>query len=329
MKTLALIAALVILALALFLASLAVGPADLGLSESMHGLFAGGHEAAGIIMRDIRLPRALLGLGIGFTLGIAGAVLQGYLRNPLAEPGIIGVSAMAAFGAVTIFYSGLAGSSLYALPAGALVGALVAVLVLMALAARNGSTLTLILAGVALSSLADALTALVLNLSPNPFASYEIIFWLLGSLQDRSMQHVWLALPLMAAGWLLIAFSARAIDALSLGEETAASLGTNMARARFLIIGGVALGIGAATAVAGMIGFVGLVVPHLIRPLTSHMPSRLLLPAGLGGAALLLAADVAVRLVRPVGELNLGVLTALIGAPFFLWLVVRSRRGAF
>jgi len=318
-----------LLMLALFVASMAVGPAELDISESVRGLFAGGGEAAGIIMREIRLPRALLGLGIGFTLGISGAVLQGFLRNPLAEPGIIGVSAMAAFGAVLIFYSGLAGSTLYALPAGALLGAVVAVLLLLALAARSGSTLTLILAGVALSSLSAALTSLVLNLSPNPFASYEIIFWLLGSLKDRSMEHVWLALPLMAAGWLLIALSGRAIDALSLGEEAAASLGIHMKRTRLLIVMGTALGVGAATAVAGTIGFVGLVVPHLIRPLTNRLPSRLLLPAGLGGAVLLLAADVAVRLVLPTGELNVGVLTALIGAPFFLWLVVRSRREVF
>jgi len=329
MRPVVLNTALGILMLALFVASLAVGPAELGLSESVRGLFAGGSEAAAIIMREIRLPRALLGLGIGFTLGISGAVLQGFLRNPLAEPGIIGVSAMAAFGAVLIFYSGLAGSTLYALPAGALLGAVVAVLLLLALAARSGSTLTLILAGVALSSLSAALTSLVLNLSPNPFASYEIIFWLLGSLKDRSIEHVWLALPLMAAAWLLIALSARAIDALSLGEEAAASLGIDMRRTRLLIVMGTALGVGAATAVAGTVGFVGLVVPHLIRPLTNRLPSRLLLPAGLGGAALLLAADVAVRIILPAGELNVGVLTALIGAPFFLWLVIRSRREVF
>jgi len=329
MRPVVLNAVLCLLMLALFLASLAVGPAELGISESVRGLFAGGGEAAAIIMREIRLPRALLGLGIGFTLGISGAVLQGFLRNPLAEPGIVGVSAMAAFGAVLVFYSGLAGSTLYALPAGALIGALIAVLLLLALAARSGSTLTLILAGVALSSLSAALTSLVLNLSPNPFASYEIIFWLLGSLKDRSIEHVWLALPLMLAGWLLIALSARAIDALSLGEETAASLGIDMRRARLFIVLGTALGVGAATAVAGTIGFVGLVVPHLVRPLTNRLPSRLLLPAGFAGAALLLAADVAVRLILPAGELNVGVLTALIGAPFFLWLVIRSRREVF
>src|SRR5690606_28306673 len=159
------------------------------------------------------LPRAILALGVGFSLGISGAVLQGFLRNPLAEPGIIGVSAMASLGAVSTFYTGIAGASLFALPAGALGGALIAVLVLLAIAARTGSTLTLILAGIALTSLAGALTSLILNLSPNPFASYEIIFWLLGSIKDRSMEHVWLALPLMIVGWVLIAFAARAIDA--------------------------------------------------------------------------------------------------------------------
>ncbi|EKF20715.1 FecCD family ABC transporter permease [Nitratireductor pacificus] len=326
MRPLALNGALGVLALSLFVLSLLVGPADLRLGESVSGLLAGGSEAAGIIMREIRLPRALLGLAIGFSLGLAGAVLQGFLRNPLAEPGIIGVSATAALGAVAIFYSGLAGTSLYTLPAGALAGAFAAVLILLAIASRQGSTLTLILAGVALSSLSGALTSLVLNLSPNPFAAYEIIFWLLGSLKDRSMEHVALAVPLMALGWLLIALSGRAIDALSLGEDAAQSLGIHMGRTRFLIVAGVALSVGAATAVAGTIGFIGLVVPHLLRPLTDRLPSSLLLPAGLGGAALLLAADSAARLILPAGELNVGVLTALIGAPFFLWLVMRARR---
>lgn len=311
-----------------FLVSLAVGPAGLGIADSITGIIAGGSDVGGIIMREIRLPRAILALAIGFTLGMSGAVLQGFLRNPLAEPGLIGVSGMASLGAVILFYLGLAGNTLYALPAGALLGALIAVALLLALAARSSSTLTLILAGVALSSLAGALTSLVLNLSPNPFASYEIIFWLLGSLKDRSMEHVWLALPLMITGWLLIALSGRTINALSLGEEAAASLGISLPRARAMIVLGVALGVGAATAVAGGIGFVGLVVPHLLRPFTDGVPNRLLLPSGLGGGALLLAADTVCRVVLPAGELNVGVVTALIGAPFFLWLVVRTRREA-
>src|SRR5690606_11665326 len=165
------------LAALFFVLSLLIGPAELGIVKSVGGLFAGGDEAAMIIMREIRLPRAILALGVGFSLGISGAVLQGFLRNPLAEPGIIGVSAMASLGAVSTFYTGIAGASLFALPAGALCGALIAVLVLLAIASRHGSTLTLILAGIALTSLANALTSLILNLSPNPFASYEIIFW--------------------------------------------------------------------------------------------------------------------------------------------------------
>jgi iron complex transport system permease protein len=320
---------LALLALALMVASLLSGPAGLGPIESLRALVAGGDEAAMLIMHEIRLPRALLAALVGFSLGVSGAALQGFLRNPLAEPGIIGVSASAALGAVLMFYTGVAGASLLALPAGALAGAAVCVAVLMAIATARASTITLILAGVALSSLAAALTSLILNLSPNPFAAYEIIFWLLGSLKDRTMDHVWLALPVMAVGWACLWASTRALDALTLGEEGAAGLGISMARTRWLIIGGVALSVGAATAVTGAIGFIGLIVPHLIRPLTDRLPGNLLLPSGLGGAALLSAADIAARSAIAERELNVGVVTALIGAPFFLWLVVRSRREVF
>ncbi|MBK8457194.1 MAG: iron ABC transporter permease [Phyllobacteriaceae bacterium] len=321
--------ALAALALAGFLASLLAGPAGLSLADSVTGLFAGGSEAATAIMRDIRLPRALLGVSIGFALGLSGAALQGLLRNPMAEPGVIGVSAFSSLGAVAMFYTGVAGAAQWVLPAGALAGALVAVAVLVALVARRSSTLTLVLAGIALGSLANALTALALNLSPNPFAAYEIMFWLLGSLADRSMAHVAAALPLIAVGAALLFASARALDALSLGEEAAESLGVNLARSRILIVVGVALCVGAGVAVAGTIGFVGLVTPHLVRPLTSRLPGATLLPAALAGAALLTFADAAVRLIVTGRELNVGVATALIGAPFFLWLVTRSRREAW
>jgi iron complex transport system permease protein len=321
--------ALAALVVVLFVLSLLIGPADLGPISSIRALIAGGDEATRIIMREIRLPRALLGLAVGASLGLAGAVLQGFLRNPLAEPGIVGVSAMASLGAVVMFYSGLAGASLYALPAGALTGAFLAVLILLAIAARHGSTLTLILSGVALSSLAAALTSLALNLSPNPFASYEIIFWLLGSLKDRSMLHVAIAGPLIVVGCALLAATGRALDAFSLGEEGAESLGIDRKRTRLLVIAGTALCVGAGTAVAGAISFVGLVVPHMLRPLTNRMPSQLLLPSATGGAVLLLAADIVARIAIRAHELNVGVVTALIGAPFFLWLIVRSRRELF
>ena len=321
----------------LFGASLLVGPAGYGPGEALAALWRGEGQAATLVMREIRLPRAILGLMIGATLGVSGAALQGYLRNPLAEPGLIGVSASASLGAVVAIHTGLAAAFALALPLAALGGALVAVLAVQAMAGgfgaggggvgRGGGALTLILAGVAVTALAGALTSLALNFSPNPFAALEIVFWMLGSLADRSMLHVQLAAPFMLAGWLMLARLGRALDALTLGEEAAASLGVSLARTRWLLVLGVATGVGAATAVAGAIGFIGLVAPHLLRPLVGAQPSRLMLASGLGGAALLLAADVAARLVSPHDDLKLGVLTALIGAPFFLWLIARTRRG--
>ena len=194
------------------------------------------------------------------------------------------------------------------------------------LAGRNSSVLMLILAGIAVNAMAGALIALVLNLAPSPYAALEIFFWLLGSLTDRSFSHVALAAPLIALGWALMAGQGRALDALSIGEETAASLGVDFAVLRARLIVGIALSVGAAVAVSGVIGFVGLVVPHLVRPLVGHQPSRLLLPSALGGAALTLLADSAVRLWWSGPELRLGVVTALIGAPFFFALLMRTRR---
>lgn len=310
----------------LFLLSLTVGPAAIAFSDSIKALFSGKGDAIALIMREIRLPRALLGLMIGATLGLSGAALQGYLRNPLAEPGLIGVSASASLGAVLAIYSGLTIIFPLALPLSALLAAMLAVVVVQALAGRRSNTLTIILAGVAVSSLAGAMTSLALNLSPNPFAALEIMFWMLGSLTDRSMMHVWLAAPFTLAGWVLLLMLGRALDALTLGADTAASKGVDMRRVQHLAALGTAASVGAATAVAGAIGFVGLVVPHLLRPLVGARPSRLLPASALGGAAVVLAADILVRLIAPGRDLKLGVLTAIVGAPFFLWLVYRERR---
>ena len=277
-------------------------------------------------MQEIRLPRALLGLMVGATLGLSGAVLQGYLRNPLAEPALIGVSASASLGAVLAIYTGLSAVFPPALPLAALAASVVAVLIVQAMAGRRGGVLTLILAGVAVSSFAGAMTSLALNLSSNPFAALEIMFWMLGSLTDRSMTHVWLALPFMLAGWAALLTLGRALDALTLGGDTAASLGVDMRRVQFLAVFGTAASVGAATAVTGAIGFVGLVVPHLLRPLTGGQPSRLLPTSALGGASVVLAADILVRIVAPERDLKLGVLTAIVGAPFFLYLLARSGR---
>ncbi|MFM2043901.1 MAG: hemin transport system permease protein HmuU [Pseudomonadota bacterium] len=318
--------ALLLLVAGLFVLSLAVGPSAVSLPLALGDWWRGGETSAAVIFAEIRLPRAILGVAVGAVLGLAGAAMQGLLRNPLAEPGVVGVSASAALGAVVAFYSGWSLVFPLALPAGGIIGALVAVALLFLLAGRQAGVLTLILAGVAVGSLAGALTSLALSLAPNPFALTEIVFWMLGSLSDRSMDHVAVALPFMAVGAGLLLATGRALDALTLGEETARSLGVDVGRTAGFILVGTALAVGAAVAVTGAIGFVGLVVPHLLRPLVGHRPGRLLPLSALGGAALVLAADVAVRLGGPGPELKLGVVTALLGAPFFLALVLRSRR---
>jgi iron complex transport system permease protein len=310
----------------LFALSVLTGPAGLDFATSVGGLFGGGNEAARLVMQEIRLPRALLGGMIGATLGLTGAVLQGYLRNPLADAGVLGIGGTASLGAVIALYTGLSAVFAPALPLMAVAGAILAVGLLQVMAGRKPSVLTLILAGVAISSLAGALTALALNVSGNPFAALEILFWMLGSLTDRSMLHLALAAPFMLAGWAMLASLGRSLDALTLGPDVAASMGVRLSRTQALMVLGTALSVGGATAVAGTIGFVGLVVPHLLRPLVGHQPSRLLLTSAMAGASLLLAADIAVRLVAPGRDLKLGVLTAMIGAPFFLWLVVKTRR---
>jgi len=268
----------------------------------------------------------ILAVLVGASLGLAGAVLQGLLRNPLAEPGLIGISASAGLGAVTVFYTGLAGTFVLALPLGGIAGAAVAVALLLALAGRHAGVFTLILAGVAVNSMAGSLTALVLNLSENPYATVEIVFWMLGSLADRGFDHVAIAGVLMIPGWILLLGCGRGLDALTLGEDAAASLGVNLDALRLRAVAGTALAVGAAVAVSGVIGFVGLVVPHLLRPLVGHQPGRLLAVSALGGAVLLLAADITVRLLPTVTELKIGVITALLGAPFFLALLAKMRR---
>lgn len=323
----ALFIALSLLVAVLFATSLLTGPAGLPVVQSLLDLVFGGDGPVPIVMREIRLPRAILGLAVGAGLGLTGAALQGYLRNPLAEPGLLGISGMAAFGAVLAIQTGLSLVAVLALPLAALLGAAAGVGLLVVLAGPRGGSVTLILAGVAISALAGAGTALVLNLSPNPYAANEIIFWLMGSLADRSMLHVWLALPPMILGAGLILSTQRALDALTLGEAAAQALGLAGPSLRWRLVAGTALIVGPATAVAGAIGFVGLVVPHVLRPWIGARPSVLLPASALGGAALLLAADIGVRLIVPDRDLKLGVLTAIVGAPLFLHLIWKTRSG--
>ena len=319
-----LVPALLALILVLGLASLAIGPAPIPLATAAKALVSG-EGSAGIIVRDIRLPRTLLAILIGGTLGATGAALQGLLRNPLADSSVFGAPQAAALGAVLVLYFGLAGALSFALPLAAILGALVSIALVVAVAGRDGSTVVLVLAGLAIGSLAGAATSLAISLSPNPFAITEIVFWLLGSLEDRSMVHVALAAPFLATATALLLTTGPALRALSLGEETARSLGVDVARTRLVIVGASAVGAGASVAVAGAIGFVGLVAPHLVRPLCGYDPARTLVPATLAGAALLLAADCAVRLIPSGAEVRIGVLTALLGVPVFLWIIARRR----
>ncbi|RKR03708.1 FecCD family ABC transporter permease [Maricaulis maris] len=292
-------------------------------------LFDTGGALDALVLRELRLPRVLLGVLIGAGLGAAGAVLQGFFRNPLADPGVIGVSASAGLGAVICLYFGLSASFALALPLAGVSGAALGVASLFLIAGRGATATTLILAGVAVNATAGAVTALLMNLAPNPWALAEIAYWLMGSLNDASWTEVGFAAPVILAGLMVLAPLARGLDALGLGEETARSLGIGLGRLRLAVILGTALVVGGGVAVAGAIGFVGLVVPHILRPLVEHRPGALILPSALGGAVLIVLADLVTRLLSGPGiPLYLGVLTALIGAPFFLWLVRHSQRRA-
>ena len=294
---------------------------------------------ATLILMELRLPRAVLAVVVGAGLGAAGAAMQGYLRNPLADPGLFGIAPMAALGAVASFWFGalLPGAlASWSLPAFALIGAGLAMALLALIAGRTssdaaggagGGIALFTLAGLMIASLAGALTALAITLAPNPFALSEIVLWLNGALTDRSWREVWIAAPLISVGIGFLALSARSLDALTLGEDAARSLGVDPRRLLWLLVIGVGLTVGAGVAVAGIIGFVGLIVPHLVRPLTDRLPSSLILPSALAGACLVLLADSAVRVLPFITELRLGIALSLIGAPFFLWLLLRMRRG--
>ena len=325
MKPVRLIIALAALIIVLAVLSLVVGPAGISPRAALSGLVSG-EGPAGIIVRDIRLPRTLLAGLIGATLGVSGAALQGLLRNPLAEPSLFGAPQAAAAAAALVIAFGFASATSFAVPLAGIFGATISIAGLVAIAGRRASLTVTLLAGLALASFAGAATALILNLAPNPFIALEIAFWLLGSLEDRSIDHLIIAAPFMLASWIVLAANARAFRAFTLGEDAAASLGVDVGRTRLMVVIGVALGVGAAVAVAGAVGFVGLVAPHLVRRAVGSDPARVMLPAALAGAALVLGADVAIRLGPSVVEIKLGVVTALIGVPVFLAMIFRERR---
>jgi iron complex transport system permease protein len=303
----------------LLFGSLFAGRTAIPLQEWLSG------DLRSVIVTELRLPRALLGAIIGAALGMAGAAMQGYLRNPLADPGLFGVSSSAALGAVCSLFFGFA-VSVWMLPLFAMAGAGLGMAALALLAGRSGSLILFTLAGVILSSLTGALTALMISVAPSPFAVTEITTWLMGALTDRSWDDVKLAAPASAIGMLIIGLTARDLDGLTLGETAARSLGINMRRLQWMISLGVGLCVGVSVAVAGVIGFVGLVVPHLVRPLVGNRPSALLIPSALAGSILIILSDAIVRVLPTSAELRLGIAMSVLGAPFFLLLLLKMRR---
>ncbi len=307
----------------LFGLSLLVGRNPLPLLQSASETGSG--DSLALIFSQIRLPRALITVVVGASLGLCGAAMQSLLRNPLATPGLVGSSSGAALGAVLVFYLGSGTVTWLLMPIAGTIGSLLAMAFVYTLAGRDSSIVTLILAGVAVNSLAMSLLSLVLNLAPSPYAVQEIVLWMLGSVANKSMQDFYLLLPATLAGWILLRGTGRSLNALTLGEDTAYSMGVNVAKLRWRIFLAISLAIGAAVSTAGSIGFVGLVVPHMLRPLVGYEPSRLLPVSALGGAALLLAADIVVRLFPASIDIKIGVITSMVGAPFFLYLIIKTR----
>ncbi len=307
---------LVLIALALPL-SLLAGRVWLDFAETPN---------AAIILGELRLPRSVLALVIGAGLGAAGAAMQGYLRNPLADPGLFGIAPMAALGAVASFWFGYSASA-WLLPLFALVGAGAGMALLALIAGRTGGIALFTLAGLMIASLAGTLTSLAISMAPNAFAMSEIVTWLMGALTDRGWREVWIAAPLTAGGFGCLLMTGRGLDALTLGDAAARSMGMRPGIVQAWLIAGVGLTVGSGVAVAGIVGFVGLIVPHLVRPFTDRRPSQLILPSAVAGALLVLVADSTVRILPLVTELRLGIALSLIGAPFFLGLLLRMRRG--
>ncbi|MES9860397.1 MAG: iron ABC transporter permease [Candidatus Thiodiazotropha sp. LLP2] len=308
------------------LISLLTGSQTIPLFQAVQESFTDLNGVYGIILTELRIPRTLVAILAGASLGLSGAVMQSLLRNPLASPGLVGSASGAALGAVVTLYFGLASLTSLALPMGGITGALLATLTAYLLAGRDASPLTLILAGVAVNAFALALVSLLLNLAPSPYAVQEIALWMLGSLANISRNELLILLPGTLIGWLMMSRQGHHLDLLTLREETATSMGVQLIQLRWRLFIAIALAVGSAISVTGSIGFIGLVIPHLIRPLVGYQPSRLLLPSALGGALLLLLADIGVRLIPLTTEIKVGVITSLLGAPFFLWLILNQRR---
>ena len=320
-----LIPALILASLAAIVAACLLGSTPLPAGRVLAALAGGGEAGDRIVVWSIRLPRALAAFLTGAALGLSGAALQGLLRNPLAEPGVLGVSVSASLTATFALYYGLVAITAWALPLAAITGALAATALLAFAAIHTRSVVTLILIGVGISSFAGACMSLLMNLAPNPFTLSDMISWTLGSVANRSFDEIGFALPFLLAGCALLLITRRGLSALTLGEEAASGVGLNLRRQRIYTVLGAGLATGASGALAGAIAFVGIVAPHLVRPMVDHDPARTLIPSTLLGGHLLVVADMGVRLTPTTNELKLGVVAALIGAPFFIWIAMQRQ----
>ncbi|MCR9224045.1 MAG: iron ABC transporter permease [Hyphomonas sp.] len=312
--------------LAIFAACL-LGSTAMPIERVFQAFIGGADEADRLVVWTIRLPRALAAFLTGAALGISGAALQGLLRNPLAEPGVLGVSASASLTATSALYFGLVAFNPWVLPFAAITGALIATALLAFAATRTQSVVTLILIGVGLSSFSGALMSLLMNLAPNPFSLADMINWMLGSVANRSFDEIGLALPFIGGGVALLLATRRGLSALTLGEEAASGVGLNLQHQRIWTVLGAGLATGGSVALAGAIGFVGIVAPHVIRPFVKHDPARSLIPSALLAGLILVIADIFVRILPSTNELKLGVVAALIGAPAFVWIAMQRRAG--
>lgn len=320
-----LVAGLVFACLASLFAACLLGSTPMGITRVLSALTGQASTSDALVIWQIRLPRALAAFLVGGALGASGAALQGLLRNPLAEPGVLGVSASAVLGATFALYYGLTSISPWALPLAAILGALAATGLIALAAIRTQSVVTLILIGVGLSSFAGAAMSLLMNFAPNPFSLSDMINWMLGSVSNRSFREITFAAPFMAIGLTILFVTRRGLSALTLGEEAASGIGLNLKRQRIWVVLGAGLATGASVALAGAIGFVGIVAPHVIRPFVGHDPARSIVPSALLAGLFLVLADIGVRILPTQSELKLGVVAAIIGAPAFVWIAMQRR----
>jgi len=312
--------------LAAGLFSLSFGRVTISLPDLWASLSAPLNDPHAIILFELRLPRVLLGMLVGATLGLGGAALQGVLRNPLADPGVIGVSSSSALGAVIAIHLGLAATWSLSIPVFAMIGALSATALLLLVSARDSSVLMLILVGIGISALATALISLIMNLAHSPMSLRDMIMWMLGSLENRTMADLYMALPFILTGWVMMIGVGQGLNAISVGEDTARTMGINLLWLKLRIVVGTAISVGAAVSICGSIGFIGLVVPHIVRSLVSREPGAILIPSAIIGALLLTLADILTRISLSGAPLQLGVVTALLGAPCFLYIVFHTRK---